>query len=749
MARKPQTSNRMRIKINIVLAILIVVGFGILIGRLYRLQIVDGEYYQTLALKQQLRPTEITAQRGSIYDRNRKTLAASATVWTVTISPAEMKDEEELELIADFLSELLDVDREKIMERGKKTKSYYEIIKQKIEQSVADQITQFCLDHEIKSINLIEDSKRYYPYGSLASTVLGFTGSENKGAYGLESYYEKTLAGSSGMVLSVKNAKSGDMPYSYEQRYEAVDGNSLVLTIDEVVQHSLETHLAAAVVEHNVQNKAVGIVMDVNTGAILGMTTQPDFDPNNPTEIADAAAAAYVESLAGDEEAQAKARQEAQFSQWRNKAVSDAYEPGSVFKIITGATALETGATQETGVYYTCTGSYTVAGRAKSCWKRAGHGVIDFTHAVMYSCNPAFMMIGEKIGAAAFQDYFERFGLRDPTGIDLPGEAEGYFYSDLVAYDAQSPEYLASSSFGQTFTVTPIQMITAVAAAVNGGHLMEPYIVSQVIDPEGNVVSTTEPVEKRRVISEETSEAMCRILEKVVGTSDGSGRKAYVPGYRIGGKTGTSQKLAEKSDEGERYIVSFVGVAPVDDPQVAVLVVLDEPIVGNIYGSVIAAPVVGAIMADILPYLGVEPIYTAEEEAVYEVEVPNVVGEQMHDAISSLTASQLAYKTVGSGVTVTRQLPAGKSECPKGTTVILYLGEDAAAKTVSVPDVTGLSPQQANRTILNAGLNIRLAGEDVESAACVAVGQEPAAGTEVESGTIVTVTFAKTAYYSS
>ena len=742
MSKKPQTSNHMRIKINIVLAMLVLVGFGILIGRLYRLQVVEGEYYQTLALKQQLRPTEISAQRGSIYDRSHKTLAASATVWTVTISPAEMKDQKELETVAAFLSELLGVEYDKIMERGKKTSSYYEIIKHKVEQTTADQITAFCLENDIGSVNLIEDNKRYYPYGSLASTVLGFTGSENKGAYGLESYYEKTLAGTSGMVVSVKNAKSGDMPYSYEQRYEAVDGNSLVLTIDEVVQHSLETHLAAAVVEHNVQNKAVGIVMDVNTGAVLGMTTQPDFDPNKPTEIADAAAAAYVESLSDDSEAQAKAKSEAQFAQWRNKAVSDAYEPGSVFKIITGATALETGASQETGIYYTCTGSYTVAGRTKSCWKTAGHGTIDFTHAVMYSCNPAFMMIGEKIGAEAFQNYFERFGLREPTGIDLPGEAEGYFYSDLVAYDKQSPEYLASSSFGQTFTVTPIQMITAVSAAVNGGKLYEPYVVSQVLDPEGNVISTTEPVMKRRVISEENSEAMCRIIEKVVGTTDGSGKKAYVPGYRIGGKTGTSQKLAEVSEDGERYIVSCVGVAPIDDPQIAVLVVLDEPIVANIYGSVIAAPVVGAVMTDILPYLGIEPVYTEEEAAVYEVEVPNVTGQLMHDAISELTISQLSYKTVGDGVTVRRQLPASGQECPKGTTVILYMDEEAETKKATVPDVLGMSPQQANRTILNAGLNIRFAGDDVESGSAVAVSQNPAAGTEAEAGTIVEVTFA-------
>jgi len=729
----------MRLKINLVLAVLILVGFGVLIGRLYRLQITDGAKYQTLALKQQLRPTEITAQRGVIYDRNRKMLAASARVWTVTISPAEMQ-EGQLEPIADFLSDLLGVDREKIVERGQKKNSYYEIIKQKIEQDTADQITQFCLENKIGCINLIEDSRRYYPYGSLASTLLGFCGAENKGAYGLESYYEKTLAGTAGMIVSIKNAKSGDMPYSHEQRYEAVDGNSLVLTVDEVVQHSLERHVAAAVAEHNVQHKAIGIAMDVKTGAILGMTTQPDFDPNEPNVIADEAVRAAVEAIE-DEATRAGARQQAQFDQWRNKAISDAYEPGSVFKLITASAALEVGAATEHGSYYTCTGSLTVAGRTKSCWKTAGHGVIDFTQAVMYSCNPAFMMIGQSIGAARFQSYFERFGLTEPTGIDLPGEGEGSFYSDLVAYDQQSPEYLASSSFGQTFTVTPIQMITAVCAVVNGGSLVEPYVVSQVLDAQGNVLSTHQPVVKRQVISSETSAAMRRIMEQVVGTSDGSGRKAYVPGYRVGGKTGTSEKLANNNGQ-EGHVVSFVGVAPMDDPQVAVLVALDDPIVGNIYGSVIAAPVVGAVLTDILPYLGVEPVYTAEEAAEREVKVPYVVGSQMHDAISAVTGAQLAYKLVGGGTTVTRQLPAAAEECPKGTTVILYLGGEGPAGEAQVPDVYGMSAQQANRTILNAGFNIRIAGENIETAGAVAVSQEPEAGAQAEPGTVVTVTFA-------
>ena len=749
-----QSSRRMKIKMNIVLALLVLVGFGVLIGRLYQLQLVDGEMYQAKALKQQLRPTAISAQRGAIYDRNMKTLAASATVWTVTLSPAELKDADQLSKIADFLAPLLGVEREKIIERGQKTASYYEIIKQKVDDTTADAILRFCDENKINCVNLVEDSRRYYPYGSLASTVLGFTTSENKGAYGIESNYEKILAGTPGMVVSAKNAKSGNMPYSYDREYEPVDGNSIVLTIDEVIQHSLERHLETAVIEHNVNNRAVGLAMDVNTGAILGMSTKPDFDPNEPNILCDPKAiaeiAAFDEQIAaasGEEAERLKSERldalgKAQFAQWRNKAISDPYEPGSVFKIITASMALDTEVCRPTGEYYTCPGFHIVAGRRKACWKAAGHGTIDFTQAVKFSCNPAFMMIGAKVGPRNFYDYFERFGLREPTRIDLPGEADGIFY-DYDTLAKETGEELASSSFGQTFKVTPIQICTAVAAAVNGGRLMQPYVVSQVLDPEGNIVSTTEPVVKRQVISEQTSETMRGILEKVVGDPDGSGKNASVPGYRVGGKTGTSEKLdAKEGGEVTRRIASFMGIAPSNDPQVLVLVILDEPQMQNIYGSVIAAPVVGAIMSDILPYLKVEPQYTEAELSDIEVKVPYVTGGVVHDALSALTARGLSYKLVGDGVNVTGQIPSSGTECPKGTKVILYTDGAQPADPAEVPDVLGLSAQQANRTILNAGFNIRLMGADIEGKGVMAVLQDPLPGTAAQEGTIVTVTFA-------
>ncbi|WMJ84994.1 penicillin-binding transpeptidase domain-containing protein [Oscillospiraceae bacterium LTW-04] len=759
---KPVSSNSMKIKMNIVLAVMIVLGFCGLIGRLYYLQLVDFEENRTRALRQQLRPTTIAAQRGAIYDRNMKTLAASATVWAVIISPAEIKSEEELNKIADFLAPILELDREKIIKRGQKKSSYYEIIKQRVEKEEADKITAFSLDNKLSCIHLIENSKRYYPYGSLASTVLGFTTNDNTGAYGLESKYEKVLSGTPGMVVSAKNAKSGNMPSSYERQYEPVDGNSLVLTIDEVVQHSLERHLETAVIEHNVHNRATGIVMDVNTGAILAMATKPDFDPNQPNEIFDERTRAEVENFANDpaviaklanitdsaqrakvlEDARKEALGKAQFEQWRNKAISDPYEPGSVFKVITSAMALDLNVVKPTGQYFTCPGFHIVAGRRKACWKAAGHGTINFTEAVKFSCNPAFMMVGALIGPQNFYDYFDRFGLRETTRIDLPGEADGIFY-DYATLAKESGEELASSSFGQTFKVTPIQIVAAVSAAVNGGKLMQPYVVSQVLDPEGNVISTTEPVIKRQVISEETSKVLGGILEHVVGDSDGSGRYAYVPGYRVGGKTGTSEKLDAKEDgEVTKRISSFLGVAPSNDPQICVLVLLDEPHMQNIYGSIIAAPIVGAVMADVMPYLGVEPQYNEKELAELEVEVPSLSGQMIHDAIAMLTAKSLKYKMVGEGTTVTRQLPAAGEVCPKGSTVILYTDKEAQSGSIAVPNVLGLSAQQANRTLLNAGLNIRLAGDDIENAQSMAISQDPSPETMVEAGAVVTVTFA-------
>ena len=750
----------MKRKMNIALAVMIIVGFGILISRLYYIQIVEGDFYRAKALSQQLRPTTITAQRGSIYDRNLKTLATSATVFTVTLSPAELRSDEELEIIAEFLSTLLEVDKQKILDQGKLKGSYYEIIKKKVTKEDADKITAFTLENKISCVHLIESTRRYYPYGDLASTVLGFTDGDNKGAYGLESHYNKVLSGTSGMVVSAKNAKGGDMLFSYDKMFEPIDGNSLVLTIDEVIQHSLEKHLETAVIEHNVKNRAVAIAMDVNTGAILGMTSKPDFDPNHSSVLEDLEAPIRIEAYLASDEVQAqlnaisdpaeraeaeaatrqKATQDEWYLSWRNKAISDPYEPGSVFKLLTASMALDLQLVKPTGQTFYCPGYQIVAGRRKGCHKAAGHGTIDFTEAVKFSCNPAFMVVGDMIGPERFNSYFERFGLKEPTGIDLPGEAEGIFY-DYETLSKPSGEELASSAFGQTFTVTPIQLITAVSSVVNGGKLMKPYVVNQVLDPMGNVLSTTEPTVVRNVISEETSATMRQIMEKVVGDPDGSGRFAYLPGYHLGGKTGTSEKLDHKDDgTGPKRISSFLGIAPAYDPQIAVLVLLDEPHMENAYGSVIAAPIVGAIMSDVLPYMGVVPQYSEAELYEYEVKVPYVTGQLLHDGISKVNTIGLTYKIVGDGVTILRQLPSAGEVMPKGGTVILYTDEGALPEQITVPNVLEMTGQQANRTILNSRLNIKIVGEN-PSEPLVVLSQNPPAGTMVNEGTVISISF--------
>ena len=747
-----------RLKMYLVLA-LVVVAFGFLAVRLYSIQITQGRFYQAKAIAQQLRPTTIPASRGVIYDRNMKRLAASSTVWTVVLSPAELESDAQLHRIAGILSSILNVSQESILEKGNRKLSYYEMIKQQVEKTQADAVTDAMRQENIRCVYLVEDSRRYYPYGNLASAVLGFVNRDQTGAYGLESYYNKTLAGTPGLAVTEKTALSGDMPYVKDKTYQPIDGKSIVLTIDEAIQNSLERHVSLAVREFDVENRAVGIVMDVNTGAILAMTTQPDFNPNDPSKLTDPAAVLRMEGfdkdmrvtaqLQGLEGAQREAKlaelrkaelEREWFAQWRNKAVSDPYEPGSVFKAITAAAALETGSVAPRGQYFTCTGSHMVEGRPKACWKTTGHGTIDFYQAVKFSCNPTFMMVGELIGAQQFDDYFKRFGLNTVTGVDLPGESEGFYYADFVAMDAQSDEYLASSSFGQTFKVTPIQIISAVAAAVNGGKLMQPYIVERILDADGRVVSIRQPTLIRHVISSETSEIVADMLFHAVADSDASGRFAYVPGYRVGGKTGTSEKLDIKEDgKVTKSISSFLGVAPSDSPKIAVLIMLDEPKIKNITGAVAAAPVVGAVMSDILPLLEIEPKYTPQEAVKTEAQTPKLSGKLIHDAISELTSLGLSYKLEGEGVRVIAQYPAEKTLCPKGSSVILYTDATYTPARLTVPDLTGMSAQQARRTVLNAGFNVKIINSELENTPAVVVRQEPLPQTLSEEATVVSV----------
>ena len=716
-------------------------AMAVLIVRLFYLQVVQADMWKEKASSQQMYSTSITATRGNIYDRNMKTLARSVTVWTVFISPAEMK-EEQRELVASGLSEILDVDYDMVYEKSLKTWRYNETIKKKVDNDTADEVTAFIQENDIRGIYLTEEAMRYYPYGNLASTVLGFTGSDGSGAYGLEAYYNKALSGTDGVIASVRNAKGTAMPFSEQQIYDAEDGQSLVLTIDETVQHYLEKHLENAVQEHEVQNRAVGIVMDVKTGEILAMSTKPDFDPNEPSAIYDTAAAEalaeQLEEAGGDEEkldAYYEALGEAQLAQWRNKAISDPYEPGSVFKLITASAALETGTVTGSTPFY-CPGYIEVAGNRIACWKAGGHGNLDFVGAIKGSCNPAFIMTGQALGAELFMEYLDKFGLYDVTGVDLPGEATSIMHSRETMLN-ENMASLSSASFGQTFKVTALELMTAVNATVNGGYLMQPYVVSQVLDSDGNVISSTEPVVVRQVISEETSALVASYAEQVVSGEGGSGARAAVPGYRIGGKTGTSQKLDQEGDE---TILSFYGFAPADDPEIAVLVMLDEPQKNNQYGSVIAAPVVGNILADILPYLGFEPSYTEEELSSADMATPYLINYGLQEAQSTLVQAGLEYRVVGSGTTVVGQTPGAAMPIPGGGTVVLYT-EEGEKTTASVPYVIGKTGNEANRLILNAGFNIKIEGESLEHEGCVAVAQSIEAGENAEIGTVITVTF--------
>lgn len=560
----------------VVLVVLVGFCFSAIVGRLAVLQIVQTDEWQQRAVSQQLSDSIISPKRGTIYDTNMNPLAQSATVWTVIMSPKDIPDDETRTKIADELSVLLDVDRDKLLEQTQKTNSQYEVVKAKIELPLRDSLAQWVQDNELTGVfRTIEDYKRYYPNNDMLSTVLGFTGTDNYGLYGLEAYYEETLAGKAGRIVTAKNGWGDEMPneLKYEKTVDAEDGNSLVLTIDSVIQRYAEKYLANAVKETGCTNRGAAIVMNVKTGAILAMATEGGFDLNNPMEITDPDAQALIAELSGDEQSEAiiQARQE----QWVNKPISDFYEPGSVFKVFTASMALEEGVVTESSTF-NCNGYLMRGGFRMNCHKRQGHGLQTFAETISNSCNPAFIQIGELVGAERFFKYFTGFGFTEKTGIDMLSESK--VTSELYHDTSELGEtQLAASSFGQTFKVTPIQMITAMCAVANGGKLMQPYVVQQILDSDGNVVKNVEPVVKRQVISSDTSAQMCKILADAV--NGGGSKNAYVAGYRMAGKTGTSDKTDQQVAENEKkdVVASFSGFAPADDPEVAILVLLDEP----------------------------------------------------------------------------------------------------------------------------------------------------------------------------
>lgn len=776
-----QRANRTILRRTLVLMVLCgIVAFVPLIGTLYHLMITEHDYYNEKAIKNQTRSTNLTATRGVIYDANMNVLASSSTVETVFIDPNEiaeqMKQPENsnlLDQIARGLGEILDVEPSFVYEQAADKQYRYKVIKRKISEELADEVRAFISENSITGVYLETDLKRYYPNSSLAAQALGFVSSDNNGSEGLEAYYNEELSGTAGKVVTSKGNYGSEMLYTYEKYYDASDGSSLITTIDSTVQAYVEKNLQNAIDKYDIKNGAFCIVMDVNTGEIKAMATLGSYDPNNYLEIYDdttalllenerAAALALPEASAAYEAAIETYKQDvaaARMAQWRNRCVSDGYEPGSTFKLITLASALDSGAVTLNDSFY-CGGQEKFTGREQilNCWKSAGHGAQTTAQALGNSCNIAFGHIGLRMGGDTFYDYLKSFGVMEKTGVDLPGEASGLFYERKYLNDPANygTSYLITSSFGQSFRITPMQLVRAVAAIVNGGYVLEPYIVSEVVDADGNTVEKNEKTVLRQVISQQTSETMRTLMEQVV--TEGTASAAQTPGYRVGGKTGTSEKLDEYDENGQQVkdkIVSFVGVAPIDDPKYVVLVALDTPAYSEnsekytvhgmyISGGLMAAPTVRDIFLDILPYLGVEPDYGSEDIRGVNFTVPDIIGMDETEAGELLAEKTITYRVVGTGSVVTDQLPVAGSQVPGNSQIILYMGAEKQATRVEVPDFIGCSVADVNYLASNAGLYVQAKGTDRTDVYVLAAYQDIDPGTEVDRGTTITVEFSST-----
>lgn len=730
----------MRSRMVLIMVIVILCLSIVSTSSLVNIMVINGEKYQNEASNQQLYDSLITAPRGDIYDRNMQILATSSTAWTVYITPnaiKKIKNDEQREkirkLIAENLSQILEVEYDTVYADTDKN-SYYVIVKKKIDKQTADKVREFISankDLEItKYIGIDETTKRYYPNDTLASVVLGFVGSDEQGLAGIESYYDNELTGIAGRVVAAKNAAGTDMRFTYEKVEEAIKGTTFVLTMDSYIQYTAEKYLEAAIKENKIAERGAAVVMNVNTGEILAMAVKGDYNPNEPFVLSKEDQKKLEEAKDDEKD---KLKSELLNRQWRNKAVSDSYEPGSVFKIITAAIAIEENLLTDTKTFY-CNGRTTIAGQSYGCWKHGGHGTQDLKNAISNSCNPAFITIGQLAGVSTFSKYFKAFGFTEKTGIDLPGESRSTYHLQ----ENMGPVELASSSFGQTFNVTPVQLLAAVSAAVNGGYLVKPHLVAKKLDQENNILQTTPTTYKRQVISETTSAKIRSLLAFV---AKNGAKNSLVPGYDIGAKTGTSQKVSKIQATGDTYLYigSCITLAPIDDPEIAVFVMLDEPKGDNYYGGVISAPVNAKIMADVLPYLGYEPSYSEEELKKMSIEVPSVVGETVDEAKGKITAKKLEYKVIGSGEKVVRQLPEGGSKVVNGGTVIIYTEKDAEKK-VTVPDFSGLTATEANKAAAAAGVNIEFSG-NITTGGLKAYSQSIKKGKEVDAGTVVTVYF--------
>ena len=702
------------------------------IGALIYAGLINGEENRLKAERNQLSDTQIAAERGTIYDSNMNVLAKSASAWLVYINPSQIKDNTQKELVVNGLSQILGVDADSVRTKAEKTKTGYQKIAGEVETDVKEALEAYIdenSDNKLSAIIGIDpDTKRYYPYSSFASTIIGFTNSDDQGVGGIEMQYDDDLTGVSGRIITAKNAQQGSMSSDYETTYDAKPGESLVLTIDEVIQYYLEQGLEQALVDTGAKY-AYGIVMDTDTGAILGMTSKPDFDLNNPRKISNAALSETIAAITDDTQ-RAQETTNALYAQWRNRTISDTYEPGSVFKTVVVSAALEEGVV-DLNTTYTCTGGIQVADNYQRCWKPGGHGHETLTQGLMNSCNPFFITIGQALGEERFYKYFEAFGFTEKTGIDLPAEAKPVAGKTYHALESMGISELSSSSFGQTFQVSPIQMITAVNTIANGGKLMQPYVVDSKLDSDGNVVYKTTPTVKRQVISEKTASAVADMMEQVV--SIGTGKNAYVAGYHVAGKTGTSEKIGIEG----AYIASFAGFAPADNPEISILIAIDEP-TGEHGGGAVAAPIAGMLLEKIMTYLNVEPQYEDDELSNISSVAPSLVGKSVGDA--KVSAAKFTVKVVGSGTKVISQTPAAGQQMRTGGVIVVYTEENAAKQTATVPNLCNMSMSQANSAAVNAGFNIRLSGT-TNSGEVLSYKQSVNAGEEAEIGSVITVYF--------
>lgn len=730
-------AQRLRQRTAILILLILVLGFGAAVLRLTYLTTVQSSELQESAVDLQLADTTVSAKRGTIYDANGNVLAESASVWQVVMSPVNFKNDKQRQAAAKGLSEIFDLEYNDVLDDTKQ-QSHYVVVKRRIEsderEKVLELIDTLKKDYSCSGvIQLLDDYKRYYPKNSLASSVIGFTGSDDQGLEGVEYEYDSYLSGTPGRIITAQNARGTDMPFRYEQNVESEDGNNVYLTIDETIQSICEKYMQKGVEDNNVLNKGVCIAMDVNTGAILAMVTTDGYDLNNPYELS---AKDKKKIKSTPKKKQAEAESAALSNMWRNKAVADTYMPGSVFKMCVASAALEENLVNEK-TSFTCTGSISVEGETIHCSNISGHGTQNFVEVISNSCNPAFIQIGQMLGAGKFRQYYQGFGFSDKTGIDLPGEAEDSFWKEGKMGGVD----LAVASFGQNFSITPIQMITACAAVSNGGYVVQPHVVSKITDSKGNVIKTVDKKVKRQVISDDTSKKMNEYLE--YNTERQGAAAGYISGYKVAGKTGTTEKRGVtkfESSFSEDYISSFCGYAPADDPQIAMLVFFDTPDGDAYYGSQVSSPVFINIMSEVLPYLDVKTSYTDEELGYVDASAGDYTGVSVDEAKTAVEADGFTATVKGNGSTVISQIPTVSSGLQKGGSIVLYTDSDSQSETVSVPSLIGLSPDEVNNVASAYGLNVSFSGATTSSG--TSSSQNIEAGTSVSPGTVITVSFA-------